>query len=104
MCLSHNQCSFPAAGLATAWQFDHPIQGLYPLMNWKTGDTFQDQRLFILPPLPDGEEYELVTGFWYGEGSPAVKSPTQLLGEDIVRLATVRVKNGLYEFTACHPR
>lgn len=91
-------------GLATAWQFDYPIDGLYPLMNWQPGSTIQDQRLFYLPVLPDGDDYELVTGFWSGTGPPAVKSPDQLLGENLVRLAKVQVKNGQYKFNVCQPQ
>jgi uncharacterized membrane protein len=86
---------FPGPG---AWHFGDPVYGLLPITQWVTGDIIKDQQAIVLPYLPDGNDYEIILGFWHGEGEPQLESPEQLLGQNIIRIRTVTVRSGQYTF------
>jgi uncharacterized membrane protein/GT2 family glycosyltransferase len=75
--------------------------GLLPPNEWGPGDVVQHRQIISLPLLPDGEDYEIAVGLWFDEGEPALLSPDQLLGNDVIRIATISAHNGHYEI---HPQ
>ncbi|MFN2224169.1 MAG: hypothetical protein ACK2UH_16555, partial [Candidatus Promineifilaceae bacterium] len=70
--------------------------GLYPVSEWQPGDLIRHEQVIRLPALPPGTEYEIVVGLWYGQGRPALTGPEQLLGGDVLRIASIVVENGRY--------
>jgi hypothetical protein len=77
--------------------FQEAGYGLRPVTVWDVGDVVAHQVLVDLPELPDADGYEIVTGLWYDRGEPALRGPSQLLGEDVVRVATFKLSAGTYE-------
>jgi hypothetical protein len=78
--------------------FRETVHGLYPVAEWRPGQIIKDEQMVRLPILPDGEDYEMVLGLWYDEGEPRLESPEQLLGHDVIRIATIEAKTGRYVF------
>jgi len=76
--------------------FKDAVHGLYPVAEWQPGQIIRDEQVVRLPALPDGEAYEMVVGLWYDEGDPSLDHPDQLLGNDLIRIATIEVKAGQY--------
>jgi glycosyltransferase involved in cell wall biosynthesis/uncharacterized membrane protein len=79
--------------------FQEAGYGLRPVTVWEVGDLVAHQVLVVLPALPDGDGYEIVAGLWHDRGEPALSGPAQLLGEDVVRVATIDVSAGTYQVT-----
>jgi len=80
-----------------AQRFEGIAFGLFPPNEWQPGDVVRHQQMISLPFLPDGDEYEIAVGLWYDEGAPALHSPDQLLGHDVIRIATISAHGGRYE-------
>ena len=57
----------------------------------------RQEQAISLPTLPDGDEYEIVVGLWYDEGKQSLRDARQLLGNDVIRIATISALNGHYE-------
>jgi uncharacterized membrane protein/GT2 family glycosyltransferase len=81
-------------------RFEPIAFGLYPPDQWQPGVVVRHVQTFSLPLLPDGDAYEIAVGLWYDEGEPALRSPEQLLGNDVIRIATLSARGGQYEI---HP-
>jgi hypothetical protein len=79
-----------------AYLFEQAAYGFYPVSEWQPGDLVRHDQLLQLPELPDGADYEIVVGLWYDEGEPALRGPEQLLGSDVIRVATIIVQDGHY--------
>ncbi len=80
--------------------FEEIAFGLLPPNQWGPGDVVLHRQLIALPVLPDGDAYEIVVGLWFDEDEPALRSPDQLLGRDVIRIATITVSGADYEI---HP-
>jgi hypothetical protein len=80
-----------------ARRFEKIAFGLFPVNDWQPGDIVRHEQAITLPKLPDGNEYEIAVGLWYDEGEPALLSPEQLMGNDVIRIATISAKDGRYE-------
>jgi glycosyltransferase involved in cell wall biosynthesis/uncharacterized membrane protein len=80
-----------------ARRFEEIAFGLYPVDEWQPGDIVRHEQAIALPELPDGDEYEIAVGLWSDEGDPALRSPEQLLGNDVIRIATITARDGHYE-------
>jgi uncharacterized membrane protein len=80
-----------------ARRFEKIAFGLFPVNDWQPGDIVRHEQAITLPKLPDGNEYEIVVGLWYDEGEPALRRPEQLLGNDVIRIATIAARDGRYE-------
>jgi uncharacterized membrane protein/glycosyltransferase involved in cell wall biosynthesis len=78
-------------------RFEGVAFGLLPTNEWVPGDVVQHHQIISLPLLPDGEDYEIAVGLWFDEGEPALLSPDQFLGKDVIRIATISAHNGHYE-------
>ncbi|MBN1484473.1 MAG: DUF2079 domain-containing protein [Chloroflexia bacterium] len=78
-------------------RFESPAFGLYPLQEWQPGDIVRHEQALSLPALPEGRDYEIAVGVWYDEGEPALRQPEQLLGKDVIRIATISVRGDRYE-------
>ena len=78
-------------------QFQEAVFGLYPTAVWQPGELIRQRFSMSLPSLPDGDDYEVVVGLWFDTGVPALSNPSQLLGEDVVRIATIKVSDGFYQ-------
>jgi hypothetical protein len=63
---------------------------------WQPGDIIRHEQALSLPRLPDGDDYELVAGLWYDSGELRLRGAEQLLGQDVVRLATISVQGDHY--------
>ncbi len=72
-------------------QFQDAVYGLYPTAIWQPGDLVRHCFSITMPELPPGEEYEIVVGLWFDTGEHALTEPSQLLGEDVVRIAKIIV-------------
>jgi hypothetical protein len=81
-------------------QFHEAVFGLYPTTLWQTGELVRHRIAIILPNLPDGDDYEIVAGLWFDTGERALRAPTQLLGEDVVRIARITVTGNRYQLQA----
>jgi hypothetical protein len=81
-------------------QFQEAVFGLYPVALWQPGDLVRHRFAITLPQLPPGQDYEIVVGLWFDIGEPALTQPSQLLGEDVVRIARILVTDNLYEIQA----
>jgi len=81
-------------------QFQEAVYGLYPTTIWQPGDLVRHRFLMTLPALPAGDDYEVVAGLWFDTGEPALRQPSQLLGEDVVRIAKINVTGSLYQLQA----
>jgi len=83
----------------TAWpggqQFSQALQGIYPVSEWQPGDVVGHEVFISLPKLPDGDDYEIVTGLWFDWGDPELRSANQLLGRDVIGIAELTVKDGI---------
>jgi uncharacterized membrane protein/glycosyltransferase involved in cell wall biosynthesis len=80
-----------------AHRFEEIAFGLYPVDEWQPGDIVRHEQAVTLPVLPDGDEYEIAVGLWSDEGDPVLRSPEQLLGNDVIRIATITARDGHYE-------
>jgi hypothetical protein len=83
-----------------AQRFEKIAFGAYSPEQWDPGEVVLHRQLISFPSLPDGKEYEIVVGLWYDAGELALVSPDQLLGKDVIRIATLSVSGNLYEI---HP-
>ena len=83
-----------------AQRFEQIAFGAYSPEQWNPGDVVIHRQLISFPDLPDGGEYEIAIGLWFGEGEPRLQSPDQLLGQDVIRIASLSVSNGEYQI---HP-
>ena len=72
-------------------QFQEAVYGLYPTAIWQPGDLVRQRFMITLPTLPAGEDYEVVAGLWFDTGETILRQPSQLLGEDVVRIAKIKV-------------
>ena len=63
---------------------------------WQPGDIVCHEQVLSLPELPEGDDYEIVAGLWYDVGEPYLRSAEQLLGQDVIRVATISVKGDRY--------
>jgi hypothetical protein len=83
----------------TSWpggqQFTQALQGIYPISEWQPGDVIGHEVFITLPKLPDGDDYEIVSGLWFDWGEPELHSANQLLGRDVVGIAKLSVKDGV---------
>jgi uncharacterized membrane protein/glycosyltransferase involved in cell wall biosynthesis len=86
-----------------AHRFEAIAHGLFPVSNWQPGDIVQHEQMIALPRLPDGDAYELVVGLWFDEGEPVLRSAEQLLGNDVIRVATIAARSGRLEITPWTP-
>ena len=80
-----------------------PVYGLYPVVEWQPGQIIRDERVFFLPTLADGSDYEIAVGLSAGQAEPGLISPEQFLGRNVIRIARVDAKSGRYTFTAFAP-
>ena len=80
-----------------ARRFEEIAFGLHPVDEWQPSDIVRHEQAIALPVLPDGDEYEIAVGLWNDEGDPALRSPEQLLGNDVIRIATITARDGHYE-------
>lgn len=78
-------------------QFEPFAFGLYPIDEWEEGEVIRHTQPIRLPALPNGDAYELVVGLWHGEGEPALRAPTELLGRDVIRVALISARDGHYQ-------
>jgi len=78
-------------------KFQEAVYGLYPSPMWQPGELIRQRHLINLPPLPEGDDYEFVVGFWFDTGEPALLHPEQLLGGDVVRVANIKVEGNRYQ-------
>jgi glycosyltransferase involved in cell wall biosynthesis/uncharacterized membrane protein len=81
-------------------RFEGIAFGLLPPNEWGPGDVVKHHQIISLPLLPDGDHYEIAVGLWFDEGEPTLLSPDQLLGKDVIRIATISTQNGYYKI---HP-
>ena len=79
-----------------SWSFTDAVHGLFPVAEWLPGKVIKDEQAIVLPVLPDGEGYEIALGLWYDQGEPGLKNPNQLLGCDVIRIATFDAESGRY--------
>jgi hypothetical protein len=79
-----------------AARFEEAAFGLYPVKDWRPGDVIRHEQLVSLPHLPDGDAYEIAVGLWFDEGEPALRGAHQLLGHDVIRIASISARNGSY--------
>jgi hypothetical protein len=83
-------------------QFQEAVFGLYPTTIWEPGNLVRHRFSITVPPLPPGQDYEIVVGLWFDTGEPALTESSQLLGEDVVRIARIIVTDNTYELQAWH--
>ena len=77
-------------------RFEQAVFGLYPVDKWQPGDIVRHEQVLSLPELPEGDDYEIVAGLWYDTSAPELRSAEQLLGQDVIRIATISVKGDRY--------
>jgi hypothetical protein len=80
-----------------ARRFEEMTFGLLPVNRWQPGDVVRHEQVITLPPLPDGDEYEIAVGLWYDQGKPDLTNPEQLLGNDVIRIAIISARDGRYQ-------
>jgi uncharacterized membrane protein len=80
-------------------RFEEIALGLFPVTHWQPGNIVRHEQAVTLPTLPDGDGYEMVIGLWYDVGEPSLRSADQLLGNDVIRIATITARHGQYTIT-----
>jgi glycosyltransferase involved in cell wall biosynthesis/uncharacterized membrane protein len=83
-------------GYPGARLFDEFAFGLYGTDMWQAGDIVRQEQMITLPELPDGDQYEVAVGLWHDSGVPELRSAQQLLGNDVIRIARIIVRNRNY--------
>jgi hypothetical protein len=83
-------------------QFEEAVYGLYPTALWQPGDLVRQPFLINLPALPARDDYEVVAGLWFDTGEPTLSHPSQLLGEDVVRIARIIITGRSVQLQAWH--
>ena len=58
------------------------------------------ERIFALPALADGSDYEMAVGLLVGKAEPRLASPEQFLGRNVIRIGGVDARAGRYTFAA----
>ena len=77
-----------------------PVHGLSPVIDWQPGQIIRDERIFALPALADGSDYEMAVGLLVGKAEPRLASPEQFLGRNVIRIGGVDARAGRYTFAA----
>jgi hypothetical protein len=78
-------------------RFEDFILGFYPPSEWIPGQVIHQEQAISLPNMPDGDQYELVAGMWFDSGAPQLISAEQLLGKDVIRLASISAHRGQFK-------
>jgi hypothetical protein len=78
-------------------RFEDFVWGFYPPTEWMPGQVIRQVQAVNLPDAPDGDQYELVAGMWFDRGEPVLTSDEQLLGKDVIRLASISAHSGHFE-------
>ena len=81
-------------------RFEKIALGVYSPEQWNPGDVVLHRQIISFPDLPDGNDYEIAVGLWYDTSEPVLQNPEQLLGQDVIRIATLSVSGDVYEI---HP-
>jgi len=78
-------------------RFEEMAFGVFPVNEWRPGDVVRHEQIVTLPSLPDGDAYEVVVGLWHDEGEPSLRGAPQLLGNDVVRIASIEAHDNRYK-------
>ena len=77
-------------GPGTYVNADHkPVQGLYPVSEWKAGQIIRDEHVATVPADYKSDEITVRVGLWQGKRRMKIKGPQD--DEDRVMAATLKV-------------